>query len=687
MLSLKEGARCYIGIVGFVEQKHGIWMDRTDRLYLRFLGSLIEELGAKMYPSVTASVAELISNAWDADASNVWITMPLGTSVKADGTQEIVVIDDGVGMNRDEAKGKYLIVGRKRRSEDGMWQSPSGRPLHGRKGVGKLAAFGTAKLLECTTLTESGTGVAFELEYDRIRTMQAGEDYEVPEVADADPLIRPDTEAALAHGTRIRMSKLLSKRIPAESQFRDSLARRFGVLSPKMRIFLNGKKLGRFEIPIEIRFPRDGVPMLPRDSNTSELRDNVTIEDDWAVESLPQGEVRWWIGFTPKPIKVAELRGIAVLAHEKLVQRPFMFGRSQGTAGQLGQEYLVGEVVANWIDDSITSEDDLVETNRNELQLEDERLYEFLKWGRKRLRWALALRNDIRSQANEKLLFNETVLDRLHGFTNMEQATFKRIGCQLASLPEVEVSAVTELMMDVMDAYDDKSVREMIDRIGEEDESTQERMWGLVAEFGLIDARRTATKIEARIGVINKLQELVEGGATEVPEIHRHLLDNPWLLDPRWDLYGDEVNLTELLREQQGEASGNGDAKADYLFTIGPTTPTSADEVIVVEIKRGTNSDGSQRRVNLDEMNKFSRYVIEAEEYYERGNSPNNRPTVRGLMIANEYTSSAQRQRRAFEQVPGSQYQFKSWLSVLNDTKRLHHGWLQLSSRRGTPRS
>ena len=34
-----------------------------DGLYLRFLGSLIEELGAKMYPSVTASVAELVSNA------------------------------------------------------------------------------------------------------------------------------------------------------------------------------------------------------------------------------------------------------------------------------------------------------------------------------------------------------------------------------------------------------------------------------------------------------------------------------------------------------------------------------------------------------------------------------------------------------------------------------------------------
>ena len=130
--------------------------DQDDDLYLRFLGSLIEELGAKMYPSVTASVAELISNAWDADARNVWITMPLGRRVKSE-TDEIIVLDDGVGMSRREARTKYLIVGRKRRIEEDDWKSSAGRSLHGRKGIGKLAAFGTAKSLECITLNQGGT--------------------------------------------------------------------------------------------------------------------------------------------------------------------------------------------------------------------------------------------------------------------------------------------------------------------------------------------------------------------------------------------------------------------------------------------------------------------------------------------------------------------------------------------------
>jgi hypothetical protein len=50
-----------------------------EPLRLRFGGSLVEQLGAQLYPSVTATIAELISNAWDADADNVWVTVPLAS--------------------------------------------------------------------------------------------------------------------------------------------------------------------------------------------------------------------------------------------------------------------------------------------------------------------------------------------------------------------------------------------------------------------------------------------------------------------------------------------------------------------------------------------------------------------------------------------------------------------------------
>ena len=304
------------------------------------------------------------------------------------------------------------------------------------------------------------------------------------------------------------------------------------------------------------------------------------------------------------------------------------------------------------------------------------------------LRWALARRNDLRKEKiAQGVLLHSDIQGRLQAFTSREQRAFHAIASRLSGLPEVEPEDVNNLMFDIMDSYDDRSVREMIEHIADESEPTQERMWALVAEFGLIDARRTATKVQARMQVIRKLEELVEGGAPEVPDIHNHLRDNPWLLDPRWDLYDDEVNLTKMLQEKYGFAPVGQGNRADYLFAIGTTNPTSADETIVVEVKRGRNADGSAKNAGPTEITKFAGYVEDADAYYAMADSPSARPTVRGVMVASGFTQQADSQRRALQSVRGGRYQFKSWRSVLRDTKRLHFGWLELSSRRGKPSS
>ena len=107
-----------------------------EPLKLKFAGALVEQLGAQLYPSATSTVAELISNSWDADARNVWVTIPFGQSWDEG---EIVVLDDGYGMTRSQSQTMYLEVGRKRRLKDGG-KTPGGRLVHGRKGIGKLAA-------------------------------------------------------------------------------------------------------------------------------------------------------------------------------------------------------------------------------------------------------------------------------------------------------------------------------------------------------------------------------------------------------------------------------------------------------------------------------------------------------------------------------------------------------------------
>ena len=75
------------------------------KLYLEFHGRVIEHLGIQMYQSPVNAIAELVANAWDADAT----------------------------------------VGRNRRGDEAEEKTTDGRPVLGRKGIGKFAGFGIAR--------------------------------------------------------------------------------------------------------------------------------------------------------------------------------------------------------------------------------------------------------------------------------------------------------------------------------------------------------------------------------------------------------------------------------------------------------------------------------------------------------------------------------------------------------------
>src|SRR5262245_23956599 len=66
------------------------------------------------YRSTEAALKELVDNAWDADADNVWITLPSPMS-----KEPIVIRDDGSGMSPLDVSKEYLTIARDRRSKKG----------------------------------------------------------------------------------------------------------------------------------------------------------------------------------------------------------------------------------------------------------------------------------------------------------------------------------------------------------------------------------------------------------------------------------------------------------------------------------------------------------------------------------------------------------------------------------------
>src|SRR5262245_50826207 len=96
--------------------------------------SRLATLLGETYRSSEQALKELIDNAWDADATEVRVTLPEPMT-----SNPIVVEDDGTGMTQAELAGEYLFVANDRTTRRGDRTPGRGRQVKGRKGIGKFA--------------------------------------------------------------------------------------------------------------------------------------------------------------------------------------------------------------------------------------------------------------------------------------------------------------------------------------------------------------------------------------------------------------------------------------------------------------------------------------------------------------------------------------------------------------------
>ena len=94
-------------------------------------------------------LTEAVDTAWDADAEKVDIR------IDPDG-KWIEIADDGMGMSVADMNDKYLRVGYRRREEVSGRVTPKGRPVMGRKGLGKLSLFSIADTIEVHSAKDGG---------------------------------------------------------------------------------------------------------------------------------------------------------------------------------------------------------------------------------------------------------------------------------------------------------------------------------------------------------------------------------------------------------------------------------------------------------------------------------------------------------------------------------------------------
>jgi len=160
---------------------------------------LLKLIGAELISDDVVAITELVKNAHDADASSVTITFSNVTEAGG----EIVIADDGFGMDRETLLRGWMEPAGSTKVGPGRRVTPRGRRVLGEKGLGRFAADKLGSHLELISRREgSAAEVCAHFDWDQFDnpTQMLGE-------IQARWELRPARELR-SHGTILRISGL-----------------------------------------------------------------------------------------------------------------------------------------------------------------------------------------------------------------------------------------------------------------------------------------------------------------------------------------------------------------------------------------------------------------------------------------------------------------------------------------------
>jgi histidine kinase/DNA gyrase B/HSP90-like ATPase len=532
-----------------------------ERIFrLTILGRTLEHLGIQMYKHRDAAIAELVANAWDAGASKVQITLPIPEGYDK-ATAEIVVQDDGHGMTDNEVEEMYLVLGRNRRADG---KPESGRPVMGRKGIGKLAGFGMADMAEISTWREGKLTVLPMVARELTTNPGTSVDAEIKGI------VTPAPAEFGRSGTKIVLRSLKhSTPITVDTLCR-SLSRRFSrSVKGEMEIRVNGVGLEDpySAIDLEHRTPPDGFEEIKLDSSQI---------------------VRYFCGFSRSSLGQSNLKGFSVLVRGKVAQAaPFFFNVEDVATAHHGTKYFFGEIEADFLDDT---DDDVISTDRQEIDWNTSLAEGLRAWGEKTVKRALRDWNERQGERSKSAVLESPDLRRRlqaldRNSKKQAEKIFKVLG-QSTKDPD----RLRELAGSILRAFEYQHFHDFVSEL--EALSTNpdalEEMVARFTEWRTLESRAILEVIKGRVEVVDKFHKMVvndfpETASSKSPEnLHDLLGEFPWLINPEWQILYEEKSVTKTLREWNVEDDPDSNPRERYDFLA----LTDDKQLIVVDIKR-----------------------------------------------------------------------------------------------------
>lgn len=594
-----------------------------EKLVLRFAHNIIEHLGLKLYQNKPTNViAELVSNSWDADAEQVHVKVIQG---ETGAPQFVAVMDDGEGMSRETLASHYLIVGKPKRTAKNVEKKSNvkQRDAMGRKGIGKLAPFGVANIVDLITI-DNGNLFWLRFSLAEIRKHADGQDtigsYEPLMIADGvllsdfdvanyenscPDLVQKfiDIVSVRKSGTMVLASDLTLRRALSISQLRESLGRRFTVTlaRPDFKVYVNDDELADADVFPKwfLRIPAEGFDTHYIDAGDGPKK------------------LKFWAGFVNEAEWSQDQAGVGIYAHGKIAQdRPFFF-KVKGR--EIFTRYLYATVEADWLDEL---PDDVISTDRTSIDWEHPMTESLMGWGADKVKEWIKLYEQKRKEKDKEE--NEGAVKNIEQKTNQRLTDVEREGI-ISLLGEItprlsKDNAQTEQLAETLTrAWVHQPTRRMVKDLWERlsESETADDFATTVHELGrhmVPEALTLSVSVAQRIFAITELESTIfHKGETALQELIEQF---PWILDPTYHKFTANKPLkTHVLKavDEEGLSPSRYMPTKDNEVFSGATKPdfvffsnTEDTEILVVELK---NPQNELTLENLFQLESYTGYL------------------------------------------------------------------------------
>ncbi|MFC1357745.1 MAG: ATP-binding protein [gamma proteobacterium symbiont of Phacoides pectinatus] len=548
----------------------------TDTYKMTVDLNVLDHLGINLYSNIAAVLTEAVANAWDADAEMVDI------KIDPDGNW-IEIVDDGVGMSVDDMNGKYLRVGYRRRDEDTEHgkTTAKGRPVMGRKGLGKLSLFSIANVIEVESARD-GEAHGLRMTVEGIHeSVQKKEPFYSPESL-------PTEEVDVTQGTRIVLRDIKRQRLArGAAALRKRLARRFSVIGEAhgFKIDLDGKAItpsDRGDLPMVQflwQFGDDPLDLTP----ATQLLEQESLPNRF--DALDAGwKVSGWIGTARYPKQLdsedaGNLNGIVVFARGRLFHENVL---DKLNDGRLYTKYLTGQIEADFLD--MDDRPDIATSDRQRVQEDDPRYGQLIAFLKSRLtqvekRWTEWRKKHEVEKAKET---SPALAEWLDTLPDGYKKSAETLIAKLSALPVDDEDDRKLMYRHGILAFERMRIRgsteELVSGVHDVD-----KLLKTLADRDSLEASLYRDIVRSRLDAIKEFQGIVDEDAKE-KVLQKYLFDHLWLLDAAWERATDsEIMESRLIDE--GVITDDLTEK-ERLGRVDIAYRTNAGKHIIVELKK-----------------------------------------------------------------------------------------------------